>query len=332
MQRSSAIALGLSALVLGGVALSSRTTPAPRPAPRSSARQAFAARDGVIVRAGPADTTPEMDRLRFGSPLLVGDQEDIAGSGYLAVVRESVDGGVRFQRPIGYVAISDVLFPGSPPIASTPPRFGTVGGHHSLAETRDLLAVADYRFKQVAHAMEESRTRAFEPSDRTAFEADWTRLSSRWASARKEIARALILKAAAFPIFVSADRIPTEDEWVRTLSFVQGQELVRGSLQDITSRLETILGRKILFEGQPGQNAPDVDLDLFKDLDAQIRAGEAAARSAKEAADRATVQAILSPTGIALLAVGGGVLAFTFLPEIRASLGALRGSRAARGT
>lgn len=289
----------------------------------------------------PALGAPVIGRLSRGDRVTI-DPIETSFPGFIAIVREWLtDTNVRIIRHLGWLATSDVVIDPQPvaardprvPTTLAPPRvvIGTIGGHHSLAETRDLLAVADYRFEEVEKALRENRFRPTDAAASAAVEADWAKLSAAWDVARKEIARNLTLKLFAVPFvdpFVyGPEYIPTEDEWVRTLSFVEGQELVRGSLQDITLRLERLLGRKILFEGQPGQNAPDVDIELFQDLDAGIKEGEAMASRAKEAVKRA----VTSPTGLAigstLLAAGGLLLAVTFLPEIRLGLSALRGRR-----
>lgn len=131
MNRANALALGLSTLVVGAVASTARaasTTGAARPIPPSTARRAFAARDGVIVRAGPASTTPEVARLGRGSAVRVAGEEDLPGSGFLPIVREWVDGGARFARNLGWIAAVDLIYTDPRPRALTaatgltPPR------------------------------------------------------------------------------------------------------------------------------------------------------------------------------------------------------------------
>lgn len=125
VDRNTGIALGLSSLVLGGIAATHRapptTTPSGRPVPPSTARRAFAARDGVPVRAGPAANTPEVARLGRGSAVRVAGEEDLPGSGFLPIVREWVEeNGSRFSRTLGYVAAVDVVF-------TDPSPFRTLG-------------------------------------------------------------------------------------------------------------------------------------------------------------------------------------------------------------
>ena len=336
MNRNDAVALGLSAIGLGAVAATHRPRipiEATRRPATSVARHAIVVRAGVPVRQGPSPAAPVLGTLSEGDQIVV-DPTETSFPGVLPLVRETIDEqGIRFERILGWVRTSDVRVENGTPVASRTGELvnqtavGTIGGRHTLAETRDLLAVADYRFREVAAALQESRLRPTDSATRADLDADWARLSASWATARQQVAKNLILKGAAFPIFLPDDMIPTEDEWVRVLSFVQGQELMRGSLQDITRRVERILGRQVLFENQPAQGSADVDLALFQTLDAEIRAGEVAAERVAASAKRAA----FSPTGLALggtlLTIGGVVLTVAFLPEIRLALGAARAVR-----
>ena len=111
MNRPNALALGLSALIVGAVA-SQAGTPARRRTPPSTARRAYARAD-IPIRQGPAVTTPTIGTLGLGSPILVGDA---ALPGWLPIVREWIDeNGARFSRALGYVAETDVTF--GPPAA-----------------------------------------------------------------------------------------------------------------------------------------------------------------------------------------------------------------------
>lgn len=330
MKRSDLIALGLVTLVTGAVSTTAKET-VRRPVPPPNGRLAYVVRTTAPVRQAPSLTAPTIGTLSQGDRVLI-DVSDTSFPGFSSIIREWLEGDARFARGLGWIESSAISFD---PVAvamtlrQLNPRavvqVGAIGGHHSLAETRDLLAVADYRFKEVGEAMAEMRLRpSADPAVKAALQTDWATLSKAWSTARRAISLNLIFKRAAFPIWLTANAIPTEDEWVRTLSFVQGQELVKGSLQDITLRLERALRRQILFEAQPGQTTTDIDLELFKDLDSTIRTGEAAAERVGEAAK----SAITSPTGLVLgstlLVAGGGLLLLTFLPEIRLALTAGR--------
>ena len=104
-------------------------------------------------------------------------------------------------------------------------------GKHTLNETRDLLAVADYRFKETGKAFDELKDK---PVDLT---NDWLPTLAKWNLARVDIVSEL-RKKAALGLTTPSDLIATEPEWLRVLGFVQGQELVKGSLQDVTNRIK----------------------------------------------------------------------------------------------
>ena len=178
----------------------------------------------------------------------------------------------------------------------------TILGKHTLDETRDLLAVADYRFKETGKAYDEL---ANKPADLV---SDWTALSDRWAKDRVSFRNQLLVRAAG-NLLLPASAIATEDIWKAILGYVQGQELVKGSLQDVTRRIEQLSGKQIKYENQPGQNSPDVDIALFKDLDNKTKELDAAADAAKGGAKDAAT----SKWG---LIIGGGLLAALILPSV----------------
>lgn len=154
-------------------------------------------------------------------------------------------------------------------------------GKHTLDETRDLLAVADYRFKETGKAYD---ALAVKPDDLT---HDWKALTDKWSVDRKDIATKLTDKALAVYLHgvpMPASTIATEDEYKRVLDYVQFQENVKGSLQDITHRIEQLSGKQILYPNQPSQTSEDVDIDLFKKLDNTTRNLDAAADAAKKGA------------------------------------------------
>lgn len=178
-------------------------------------------------------------------------------------------------------------------------------GKHTLDETRDELAKADYRFKEVGKAFDALIN---PPED---IINDWKAILAKWMIARKEIVRDLVLRAALFPSAGRADLIPTEDQYVRILGFTQFQENVKGSLQDVTNRIGKFRGKIIGFENQPKNTAgPDVDLELFKDLDAKTKEMDKAAEAAKKAAGEAASSNTAMVIGGTLLAAAAAKIYF----------------------
>ena len=162
-------------------------------------------------------------------------------------------------------------------------QIGTVAGRHTVAETRQLMAVVDYRFRETEKAIEAMKARGLPANidERTALLTDWTRALAAWRNARPRLVLSLKVKNAA--TVLPSSFVPSEDEWLETLAFVEGQELRRGSLQDVVRRVERATGQRILFAEQPSQNASDPDLAVYRELDREIRAGEGGAKSAGDA-------------------------------------------------
>lgn len=152
----------------------------------------------------------------------------------------------------------------------------TILGRHTVNEARDLLAAADYRFRETFKAFDALKDK---PADLT---TDVGNLARTWKSERVNIILDLTkltttAQLAAGMIPVSADIIPAEDDYQKILSFVQYGENTKGSLQDVTHRIEKLSGKQILYPNQPKQDSPDLDLETYKDLDSAIKQGEDAA-------------------------------------------------------
>lgn len=171
----------------------------------------------------------------------------------------------------------------------------SIFGKHTLDETRDLLAVADYRFKETSKAYDALATK---PED---LQHDWQILNEKWGKDRVRF-RNLLLAAAVNNPFLPASAIATEDIYKQILDYIQFQENVKGSLQDVTYRIGQLSGKPIMYEHQPGQTTTDIDIDLFKDLDKKTKEIDAAADAAK----RGAKDAALSNWG---LLIGGTVVA-----------------------
>jgi hypothetical protein len=162
-------------------------------------------------------------------------------------------------------------------------------GARTLDETRDLLAVADYRFKETGKAYDALVTK---PQDLV---SDWIALQEKWKKARSEIAASLTAVAIQkYPLPI--DMIRTQDEWDRIEKFIQYQEQDPKSLQGISLRIEKARGFRagaqpndpLLYAQQPPPTAKsDVDLALFKQLDSTIKAGEQGAAEASKKAGQA---------------------------------------------
>lgn len=170
-------------------------------------------------------------------------------------------------------------------------------GKHTLNETRDLLAVVDYRFKETEKTLKDTPNK---PDDLV---NDWNALFPKWVKGRDEVISELRRKALA-TVGASANVVATEPEYQKILSFFQGQELVKGSFQDIVNRLGKLRGAPLAFPNDPKQNSPDVDLAVFKELDTDIKVMEKNAAAAKQAAVEGAKEVAKSDIG---LIIGGTI-------------------------
>lgn len=169
----------------------------------------------------------------------------------------------------------------------------TILGKHTINETRDALKVADYRFRETYKVLNAL------PNIPEDLRVDAKALAEKWAKARMSISADLIAKAIlTFPVSLSPDIIPAEDDYQKVIAFTQFGENVKGSLQDITERTNKLSDKKISYNEQPDQNSPDFDLGTFQELDKVIKAGEGGAKDAGKAAG----EFASSGTGIAIIA------------------------------
>jgi len=157
----------------------------------------------------------------------------------------------------------------------------TILGRHTVTETRQLLAVADYRFRETFKAFEALSEKPDYLSKQVG------ELARKWRDNRIEIIAKLVATVAAgFP--VPPALLPAESEYNQVLAFVQYGENTIGSLQDITKKVEILSGKPIEYKNQPSQESTDFDVEIYKDLDSAIRQGEvAASKAAKKAAETA---------------------------------------------
>ena len=295
MNRPNAIALGLSALTVGAVAATARPTtlPKPRPVPPSDARHAFANKDIIVVRQGPNDTAPEVARLGLGSGMLVHPRE--LEGGYLAIVREWVEGNARFSHDLGFVRSADVVFtdplrrPASAIVArgiapkigegQEPPKDRSDGGECDVFFTVTWPSAVDH-FKQRLDAVWQATDRSVQSC--AALSQDekdaWGLLYGRWKT----------FAATPTPYVGSGAHWDQTCAWSRTLD---------GERKKIAQVKCNIVG-PINIQGY------------------ELPAGVSA-----------SISNVATIVKWGALGIGGAVLVATVLPEIRAALGALRARR-----
>lgn len=190
---------------------------------------------------------------------------------------------------------------------------GTILGDHTVAETRDLLGVVDYRFD----AVERSYKEIAHPDPDLA--ADWDALKRLWISERDAVAtRLTFLNTSLWSLPASA--IVSEPEYQRIIAFTEQPSSAsgaplhvarKGDLHDCQARIQAAVGHPANTGGSPSQDATDWDFSTLKKLDASINQIE----KAKEGAASGAASFFSSPLGIFLL-VGGAVVGGFYLKQL----------------
>lgn len=192
----------------------------------------------------------------------------------------------------------------------------TVLGQHTIAETRDLMKVVDYRFKEVEKGFQRisEQYKQDHADEYRLLASDWTAEKKRWEDTADVVSAKLTIMNATNPA-TPATWIVSEPEYKRILGFVEYGEssgVERPArpidLRGIQDRIEKILNAPIDLSKRPDMTASDVDIAAIKKLDASIKAGEAAAAKAKAAA----ADAAKSNTGLLILG-GLGLIAGTYI-------------------
>ena len=175
----------------------------------------------------------------------------------------------------------------------------TILGKHTLSETRDLLAVTDYRFKQVQAAYQNPSSKGKIDPDLT---NDWQTLAAKWATDRFRISAELVDRGLG--VAIPANAYPTEDIWKELIAYTeQSGDFIKGTLPDVIRRFE-LAGVPVNLTNEPTQDSTDVDFQLFGTLDATTKQMEKQADAAKHAALGAVKSNIPLIAGIVGIAAG----------------------------
>ena len=304
MNRSTALALALSSLVVGTVASTAHPSMSTAPGapgggrtpPPSLARRAFAARDNVQVRSAPSATAAVEGTFGLGSGFLVGPE---AVPGWFPIVREWVnENGSRTTRDLAFVSAADIAF--------TDPR------RVASPETRALLsrsALGPYTATQVAGKSDGGECDLF-------VSVNWPSNVDDFKKRLDTVASATDRSIRECPALARAQR----DEWAvffaqwrefanrPTPTFGSGREwdTVCAYARTLDGWRETLTSTNCALIGPTNIHGYEVSPGVENSL--------------------ASVATIVKWGAVTL----GGVLLFsTFYPEIRATTAALRARRAA---
>jgi hypothetical protein len=137
--------------------------------------------------------------------------------------------------------------------------FGTIAGHQSVAELKDLIAIQDARMKAIKSAFDGSTWFYTDAPAATDWINDWTALSNRYDSAKLK-AESLIM---ATPL--GKEFIPAQDEFDGIMRAVEqvANTRTKGDWSDLAERL---VRAKIPVDesGVPQPSAPDADLHAYQ--------------------------------------------------------------------
>ncbi|MFI5300689.1 MAG: hypothetical protein ACHREM_21615 [Polyangiales bacterium] len=154
---------------------------------------------------------------------------------------------------------------------------GTVLGHASLAELRDLLRAKSYAIKQLELAYAELAPDWVVkfPADAQAWLTDWLALQTRYTAAAANANEAI--DAAAYnPL--DDTLIPAQSEWDMVMRSIRqmwdgekGNQVVRGDFADMNNRLIDAGGRPDYSQTPQPMIKSDADLRLFQAADVLVR-------------------------------------------------------------
>jgi hypothetical protein len=182
----------------------------------------------------------------------------------------------------------------------------TLFGKPTIEDVRHLMRTVEFR---ITRADEVATTitdewKAANPDVYADLRTDWLAFKERWAKARKDALDNILLLNIAQPL-TSASLIVDTDDWARIRKAINvgGEDTyTKGDLNDVITRIEQAAGWQIDETNHPVPDGWDPDLTIYKEVDAKIKAGEAAARAAADAA----ASAAKSHWGLVI--IGGAVV------------------------
>lgn len=188
----------------------------------------------------------------------------------------------------------------------------TILGKHTVDETLHLMKTVEFR-QQAGDKVNATITPAFQqafPDVYRKLQSDWANWKNRWAIARANVTKRLMILNDSQPL-VPASTLPAEDEYrtIRKAINVGGEDTyTTGDLTDCLNRIETAAGTQIDEKNKPMPTGFDPDFAMYREVDAKIKAGEAAAREAADAAKKAAKSNIGLLVGLGVAGVVGTVV------------------------
>lgn len=161
----------------------------------------------------------------------------------------------------------------------------TILGQHTVAETRGMIRVVQYRVDEVSKAFARipDAWKTAHPAEYAAIARDWANVVHDWNEALGIVELDLKVRSAASG--GREDLAPADISYRKILGFVEygentGTVRTPGDLRDTQERIEKANGAPVNLQGRPDiSKEPDPDLRVYKSADEVLRSGEAAAKS-----------------------------------------------------
>jgi hypothetical protein len=202
----------------------------------------------------------------------------------------------------------------------------TIMGKHTIAETREHIALIKFRVKAMDKLITDNPPK---PNDDAAIGSitRYTTWRMNWVKESDAVITDLTLLSLGAPL-VPADTQPSEKDWVRIIVAVNKENVPSsfepGTMKFVMEDVENRLGKKMDLSDfranfPETSKVGDPDLEGLKKLDATIKAGEAAAKAGKEGIKTGigAVPWYAWPIGAAVIGAVGFVYVSPFLPKPR---------------
>lgn len=186
----------------------------------------------------------------------------------------------------------------------------TILGKQTVAETRHIMKLTEFRIEQVLKLMNGGHLPF--SAENAKLINDWNEWTDRWTLARDKALEGLLSIKLQAPL-ANDDILPSQKQWDDIVTVI-GTPKDEIALNPLVRRFQAATGETIDETGRPMPPDYDPDLQAYRKVDAQIKAGEQAAKAAADA----TKKAASSNTG--LLVLGGAVLAIGGVVAIKVYL------------
>lgn len=175
----------------------------------------------------------------------------------------------------------------------------SVFGKPTIDETRHLMRTIEFRIERTEALMGRM---PFAPEN-VVLIRDWNTWNERWAKTRETVLRALLARKLANPN-LSDDLIVCPSEYA-LVEHTRGTLHEPISLPSLIRRFEKATGERLDEEGAPVPTGFDPDHAAYKAVDEKIRAAEAAASAAGNAARATAGDFFASNPGLVVLGALG---------------------------